>query len=284
MSLAVDAGSRTSGPATARATGGNHVQVTRWRVDRKWRTLSHRTDRPLRPPVDLRPPRRLPPAARARRRRPPRRHRRRRRRHQPARPRLARRQGAAVHRRTGAPMPDNPFADASSARALRLDLRPPQRPGPRAARRRVALVGRARQLPRRRGQPPRARRRLRLEPGPGLQRVGADDRPVAARRAAGGRRGPPATRRSRPPARPGSAARSGAGWRARSPSPRSRPPRCSSCASTDDGDPRLRRRDRAALQRFGRVRSITSARNGDLLVTTDNGSGDQVLRVSPALT
>lgn len=35
-----------------------------------------------------------------------------------------------------------------------------------------------------------------------------------------------------------------------------------------------------ALQAFGRLRSITAARNGDLLVTTDNGS-DRVLRVSP---
>ena len=37
----------------------------------------------------------------------------------------------------------------------------------------------------------------------------------------------------------------------------------------------------AALQRFGRLRSITSTRSGDLLVTSDNGSGDRVLRVSP---
>ena len=36
-----------------------------------------------------------------------------------------------------------------------------------------------------------------------------------------------------------------------------------------------------ALARFGRLRSVTSARNGDLLVTTDNGAGDRVLRVSP---
>jgi glucose/arabinose dehydrogenase len=36
-----------------------------------------------------------------------------------------------------------------------------------------------------------------------------------------------------------------------------------------------------ALARFGRLRSVTSARNGDLLVTTDNGDGDRVLRVSP---
>ena len=36
-----------------------------------------------------------------------------------------------------------------------------------------------------------------------------------------------------------------------------------------------------ALARFGRLRSITSARDGDLLLTTDNGAGDRVLRVSP---
>ena len=37
----------------------------------------------------------------------------------------------------------------------------------------------------------------------------------------------------------------------------------------------------ASLQRFGRLRSVTSARNGDLLLTTDNGIRDRVLRVSP---
>ncbi|MGO4257450.1 PQQ-dependent sugar dehydrogenase [Marmoricola sp. RAF53] len=36
-----------------------------------------------------------------------------------------------------------------------------------------------------------------------------------------------------------------------------------------------------ALTRFGRLRSVTRAPNGDLLVTTANGSGDRVLRVSP---
>ena len=36
-----------------------------------------------------------------------------------------------------------------------------------------------------------------------------------------------------------------------------------------------------SLQRFGRLRSITSARNGDLLVTTANGTADRVLRISP---
>jgi glucose/arabinose dehydrogenase len=32
---------------------------------------------------------------------------------------------------------------------------------------------------------------------------------------------------------------------------------------------------------FGRLRSVTRARNGDLLVTTSNGTADSVLRVSP---
>lgn len=38
----------------------------------------------------------------------------------------------------------------------------------------------------------------------------------------------------------------------------------------------------AALQEFGRLRSISRAGNGDLLITTANGSNDKVLRVSPA--
>lgn len=36
-----------------------------------------------------------------------------------------------------------------------------------------------------------------------------------------------------------------------------------------------------ALQRFGRLRSVTATRDGDLLVTTANGTADRVLRVSP---
>lgn len=36
-----------------------------------------------------------------------------------------------------------------------------------------------------------------------------------------------------------------------------------------------------ALTRFGRLRSVTAARNGDLLVTTDNGARDRVVRISP---
>jgi glucose/arabinose dehydrogenase len=37
----------------------------------------------------------------------------------------------------------------------------------------------------------------------------------------------------------------------------------------------------SALQQFGRLRSVTSARNGDLLVTTDNVEDDRILRISP---
>ena len=37
----------------------------------------------------------------------------------------------------------------------------------------------------------------------------------------------------------------------------------------------------AETTRFGRLRSVTRARNGDLLVTTANGAHDAVLRVSP---
>jgi glucose/arabinose dehydrogenase len=36
-----------------------------------------------------------------------------------------------------------------------------------------------------------------------------------------------------------------------------------------------------AVKHFGRLRSVTRAHNGDLLVTTSNGTGDAVLRVSP---
>jgi glucose/arabinose dehydrogenase len=38
---------------------------------------------------------------------------------------------------------------------------------------------------------------------------------------------------------------------------------------------------RSAVTTFGRLRSVTRAANGDLLVTTSNGTGDRVLRVSP---
>lgn len=42
-------------------------------------------------------------------------------------------------------------------------------------------------------------------------------------------------------------------------------------------------RSPATLQKFGRLRSITVAADGDLLITTSNGGGDSILRVSPHL-
>jgi glucose/arabinose dehydrogenase len=51
---------------------------------------------------------------------------------------------------------------------------------------------------------------------------------------------------------------------------------------TFDSDGVLRRtRTPAALRKFGRLRSISRAPNGDLMITTANGSGDAVLRVHP---
>ena len=46
--------------------------------------------------------------------------------------------------------------------------------------------------------------------------------------------------------------------------------------------PRGRVATPAALRGYGRLRSVTPLPDGDLLVTTANGSGDRVLRVSPA--
>ena len=120
------------------------------------------------------------------------RHRRRRGRHQPAEPRLPGRQDAAAQPDHREAVADQPVHQRQRQAPLRPDLRTPQRPGPRPAPRRHPLVGRARFLPRRRGQQAGGGRQLRLEPGARLQRVGADDRLRAARQAA---RRPVAVRR-----------------------------------------------------------------------------------------
>lgn len=97
---------------------------------------------------------------------------------------LARRQGAAPgppHRQTVAL---EPLAQGrQSQEALRVHLRPPQRAGTRPAQGRPSLVGRARFASRRRGEPAAQTRQLRLEPGAGLQRIRAHDRPQVAREA-----------------------------------------------------------------------------------------------------
>ena len=113
----------------------------------------------------------------------------------------------------------NPFSDAASPTPVGVDLRPPQRAGPRPARGRDVVVGGAGQLSRRRGQPARPWRRLRLEPGAGLRRVRADDRPVVARHAARGRLVVRRPDRSPRRERRGCTAPSGAAWRAPWPSP-----------------------------------------------------------------
>ena len=44
----------------------------------------------------------------------------------------------------------------------------------------------------------------------------------------------------------------------------------------------LKVRQPKALRQYGRIRQVSSSQNGDLLVTTDNGGGDDViLRVTP---
>ena len=35
------------------------------------------------------------------------------------------------------------------------------------------------------------------------------------------------------------------------------------------------------MQQYGRLRAVTRARDGSLLITTDNGGNDAVLRVRP---
>ena len=43
----------------------------------------------------------------------------------------------------------------------------------------------------------------------------------------------------------------------------------------------VRTRTPQELRRYGRLRSVTVAPGGSLLITTSNGGNDQVLRVSP---
>ena len=91
-----------------------------------------------------------------------------------------------LNRFTGRPWLTNPFRNANN-RHKRYVLTYGHRnvQGLAQRRRRHAVVGRARLLPRRRGQPAAARRRLWLAPRSRLQRERADDRPLAAGSAVG---------------------------------------------------------------------------------------------------
>ena len=87
-----------------------------------------------------------------------------------------------LNRRTGAPWPGTRSSTRRNTNrryVLTYGHRNVQGLAQRSGR--FAVVGRAGQLPRRRGEPARPGWQLRLEPGPGLQRERPDDRPVTAR-------------------------------------------------------------------------------------------------------
>ena len=128
-----------------------------------------------------------------------------------------------LNRITGKPVARQPVRQRrQQAQALRLHLRPPQRPGSRPARDGTLWSVehgsfRDDEVNRLGGGA-----RLRLAPGARLQRERPDDRPVAAGPAGHARAGAPATRPSPRPGPPGSTARSGARSTAPSPWPASR--------------------------------------------------------------
>jgi glucose/arabinose dehydrogenase len=280
LSLAVDAGSRTIWACHGSSDGGNHVQVTRWRVDEKWRTLSHR--RVVLSGI---------PSTSGR--------------HGGCRL-LLERDGDGlvvgtgdaavgtnprdldslggkvlrVHRRTGAPMPDNPYADASTARrfvwtyghrnvqglAQRADgsLWSVEHGSYRDDEVNLLVPG---------GD-------YGWNPVPGYdESVPMTDQGLPGEQQdAKWSSGDPTI------------ATSGAAW--------VRGPQWGSLEGTlavaalkgskvlfmrfDGAGALVSVTEPASLARFGRLRSVTSARNGDLLLTTDNGGGtDKVLRVSP---
>lgn len=279
LSLAVDAGTRTLWACHGATKGGNHVQVTRWRVDARWRTLSHR--RTLLSGF---------PSTSGR--------------HGGCRLLLDRTSDALlvgtgdaavgtnprnldslggkvlrVHRRTGDPMPDNPYADAGSARRFVWTYGHRNVQG--LAQRADGSVWSVEHGSYRDDEVNR------LVPGGdyGWNPVPGYDESV------------PMTDQSLPGAQQEAAwssgeptlATSGAAWvRGEQ---WGRLDGTLAVAALKASEVLFLRFDSAgqlvsvtrpkALQRFGRLRSVTAARNGDLLVTTDNGSRDKVLRVSP---
>jgi aldose sugar dehydrogenase len=279
MSLAVDAASRTVWACHGSSDGGDHVQVTRWRADKRWRSLSHRR-------VVLTG---LPSTSG---------------RHGGCRLLLERTGDGLVvgtgdaavgtnprdldslggkvlriHRRTGAPMPDNPFADASTARrfvwtyghrnvqglAQRADgsLWSVEHGSYRDDEVNLLVPG---------GD-------YGWNPVPGYDEsvpMTDQDLPGVQQDAVWSSGDP-------------TIATSGASW-VRGAQWGSLQGTLAVAALKDsevlfmriDQDGRFVSLTRPrSLQRFGRVRSITSASNGDLLITTDNGVDDRVLRVSP---
>ena len=279
MSVAVDARSRTVWACHGSARGGNHVQVTRWRADPRWRRLGHRRTVLTGLPSTSG-------------------------RHGGCRLLLDRDSDALfvgtgdaavgtnprdldslggkvlrVHRRTGDPMADNPFADATTARRFVLTYGHRNVQG-------LAQRGDGTVWSVEHGSYRDDEVNL-LVPGGdyGWNPVPGYDESV------------PMTDQSLPgvqqEARWSSGdptiATSGAAW--------VRGAQWGALDGTlavaalkgaemlflrfDDEGTLVSVRRPARLQRFGRLRSVTAARDGDLLVTTDNGRDDRVLRLSP---
>ncbi len=279
LSLAVDARSRTLWACHGSSAGGNHVQVTRWRVDRKWRGLSHRRTVLTGLPSTSG-------------------------RHGGCRLLLERGSDALVvgtgdaavgtnprnldslggkvlrvHRRTGAPMADNPYAGATSARRFVWTYGHRNVQG--LAQRDDGSLWSVEHGSFRDDEVNRLVRGgdYGWNPVPGYnEEVPMTDQGLP------GEQQEAAWSSGTPTIAP-----SGAAW--------VRGSQWGSLEGTlavgvlkdsemlflrfDDAGALVSVTRPAALARFGRLRSVTSASNGDLLVTTDNGAHDRVLRVSP---
>ena len=279
LSLAVDAGSRTLWACHGSSAGGNHVQVTRWRVDAKWRTLSKRTTLVSGLPSTSG-------------------------RHGGCRLLLDRDSDALligtgdaavgtnprdldslggkvlrVHRGTGAPMAGNPYADASSVRRLVWTYGHRNVQG--LAQRDDGSVWSVEHGSYRDDEVNLlvAGGDYGWNPVPGYdESVPMTDQSLPGeQQEAAWSSGEPTIATS------GAAWVRGSQWGALEGT--------LAVAALKGSEVLFLRFDAAGnltsvtrpprLQRFGRLRSITSARDGDLLVTTDNGVRDRVVRVSP---
>jgi glucose/arabinose dehydrogenase len=279
MSLAVDPGSRTLWACHGSTRGGTHVQVSRWRVDRRWTRLGNR--RTLLTGL---------PSTSGR--------------HGGCRLMLDRGSDALfvgtgdaavgtnprnldslggkvlrVHRRTGAPMPGNPFADASSARRFVWTYGHRNVQG--LAQRDDGSVWSVEH-----GSDRDDEVNLLVAGGDyGWNPVPGYDESV------------PMTDQSLPGEQQDAAWSSGTPTIATSGAAWVRGPQWGALEGTlavaalkgsevlflrfDAGGGLVSVARPPRLQRLGRLRSITAARDGDLLVTTDNGARDRVVRVSP---
>ncbi len=280
LSLAVDAGSRTLWACHGSTVGGNHVQVSRWRVDRAWRHLSHhRTILTGLPSTSGR--------------------------HGGCRLLLERGSDALVvgtgdaavgtnprdldslggkvlrvHRRTGAPMADNPFATASTARRFvwTYGHRNVQGLAQRAD-------GSLWSVEHGSYRDDEVNRLVRggdygWNPVPGYN----EDVPMTDQDLPGEQQEAAWSSGTPTLATSGAAWVRGSQWGELEGTLAVAALKASEMLFLrfDDAGALVSVTQPEALAQFGRVRSVTSATDGDLLVTTDNGDGgDRVLRISP---